>query len=332
LGAVVPHLVLSFGVRSDSVKQFTRREDQVHTRSERTVGVEAILKIVNAKAQKENRAIEALRHHSWAAQLLSSAAPESSAEGFRFELRFGYEITRIGATSAYEHEAGVGSSTVDFNLVSGDACWNIELVSIETSEAVNTAIVRESLSGLRVETLLLGREIDRPDGVPLLPKQCPESEMLRLMSKLEGKLQNSRGLPAKFPIPKPGVFNMLLVNVRNYEGFGYPDRDHCRQIVGGPAIVHHPENVMSHPDGAPIHGLWDEANVRPAARIARERLHVLAFVHEEVFSDDEIREVTVLFLNPNLECDVTTYPLRWPASADGLRTPLRATNALWNSG
>ena len=231
---------------------------------------------MNAKTAKEKRARESLKGRVWAKPLLATLEGQSGSEGFLFELRFAHEIARAGVTPSYEHKTGVGNSTVDFCLSSGAVQWHVELVTVEASAAVADAAVRESIGpGIEVETMTLGREASRVDGVPLTAKQTPESELLRIMSKLEAKVADSRGRPIKFPPPEPGVYSMVLIDMRRFEGIGAPDRDHCRQIVRGPGLVRHEGNVMSHPDGAPIFGLWDAANPRAAAQIARERVHVL---------------------------------------------------------
>jgi hypothetical protein len=60
-----------------------------------------------------------------------------------------------------------------------------------------------------------------------------------------------------------------------------------------------------------IRGLLDQENRRPAATTARERLHYLAFVCEEDFSDEEIRQRTRFFRNDHLvpESCLASYPL-----------------------
>jgi hypothetical protein len=155
-----------------------------------------------------------------------------------------------------------------------------------------------------------------------------------VISALERKCFDSKKQrPIKFPIPDASTVNMLLVDTRRYERFGFLDRDHCRQMLGGAALVEHDFNVQWDPvSNKPIRGLWSTDNERPAAGIARERIHVVGFVHEEVYEDDEIREVTVLFQNPRLPCDGSRYPLRWPTPPGAPRTKLRQQNALWNNG
>jgi hypothetical protein len=78
-------------------------------------------------------------------------------------------------------------------------------------------------------------------------------------------------------------------------------------------------------------GVWDPQNNSQAAVLLRERVHAIGFVHEDLYIDDEIRDVTVTFLNPAFfgEAQLAPYPLRAPAH---VALPARATNSLWRTG
>ena len=66
---------------------------------------------------------------------------------------------------------------------------------------------------------------------------------------------------------------MILVDARAYGGVGQLDRDDCRQIVGGPELVHHPANVMWIPQtDEPVRGIWDTESPRAGAACGRERI------------------------------------------------------------
>jgi hypothetical protein len=289
-----------------------------------------------AEAEKNRRALELLKHVSWARRLANEVQKDDPTQGILFELRFAYEIERLRLVPEYEHKTGVDDTSVDFRLAASSdvPAWNVELVSLDRSKAVEKATISDEGSGLHVEILDLGLPGDPcEDARRIHNKQTVEHEMLRAISALEKKVYDAKKQrPIKFPIPDGLAINMLLVDVRLYEGMGFLDRDHCRQIVGGSAIVKHDLNVHWDPDSdQPIRGLWSVDNDRAGARHARERIHVIGFVHEEVYDDDEIREVTVLFQNPHLPCDGTTYPLRWATPPEGQSTPLRQENTLWNS-
>lgn len=292
----------------------------------------------SAEREKNRRALEVLAPLRWAKRLVKDSQQDNPKQGILFELRFAYELARLGLVPEYEHATGVEGTSVDFRIAAkaGEPSWNIELVSIERSDAVEKAtIVEEHRPGIRIETLDLGLGGEsRDDAERIVNKQTPEHEMLRVIGALERKCFDSKKQrPIKFPIPDASTVNMLLVDIRRYEGLGFLDRDHCRQMLGGAALVKHDFNVQWDPgSNQPIRGLWSPDNERPAAEIARERDHVVGFVHEEAYDDDEIREVTVLFQNPKLRCDVSRYPLRWLTPPDAPRTALRQTNALWNDG
>ena len=50
----------------------------------------------------------------------------------------------------------------------------------------------------------------------------------------------------------------------------------------------------------PIHGVWDPANTSTAAQLLRERIHVIAWSASSSYCDDEIRDITLPFINPAL--------------------------------
>lgn len=121
-------------------------------------------------------------------------------------------------------------------------------------------------------------------------RQTPASELIRVVDKIGEKvLDRKRGQPTKFPEPSWAFIHMVLVDMRGFEGTGDPDPDHLLQIAYGAADPRVECKEFVPGLGTPVQGLFELANERPAAMLARSRLHYLGFICEEDFSDDEIR-------------------------------------------
>jgi hypothetical protein len=226
--------------------------------------------------EKNERALEALRPLPWARKLVSNIDKRGMSwemDDFLFELRFAYDATRAGLQPLYEHPAGVGGSTVDF-MLPGDVPWLVELVSIrESTHAKAATITRKLGTGVSVSSMFLGGDFPRD---PARAKQTPQHELLRVVYKIGEKVFDGEGA-IKFPVPDGSAFHMILVDMRGFEGMvGHPDRDHCRQIVGGPGLVDDKDFVERHADtGEAIRGFWDPVNKSPAALLLRQRVHVV---------------------------------------------------------
>jgi hypothetical protein len=199
----------------------------------------------NPWRERNVRALEALASEPWAQGLLKRVRKLGitlAADDTLFELRYAHDLARAGVAPVYEHRTGVGNSTVDFKLPE-KVPWLVELVSIRESDAMKAATVEETIGhGIRTQTLLLTSTAGISD--PSKKKQTQQEELLRVVHKLGEKAYDGTK-PIKFPVPDGSAFHMLLVDMRGFEGFGEPDRDHCRQIVGGPR--RHPEESCAPP-------------------------------------------------------------------------------------
>ncbi|MES1206010.1 MAG: hypothetical protein ABUS79_08730 [Pseudomonadota bacterium] len=288
---------------------------------------------MSAWRERNERALKALRPLGWSRGLVArvdALGISPSADDTLFELRYAHDLARARVAPLYEHRTGVGNSTVDFKLP-GTIPWLVELVSIRESDAMRAATVKDAIApGIQTETLFLSSTAGLTD--PSRAKQTQQHELLRVVHKLGEKVYDGKK-PIKFPVPDGSAFHMLLVDMRGFEGLAaYPDRDHCRQIAGGPSVVRHELNIAAHADtGEPIRGVWDNANSAPAAVLLRERVHVIGFVHEGLYCDDEIRDVTFPLLNPALFPDKERFHDLYPLAAERrLDLPARIENSLWS--
>jgi hypothetical protein len=287
---------------------------------------------MSAWRERNERALARLRLLPWAHGLVARVdalgiTPE--ADDTLFELRYAHDVVLAGVAAVYEHRTGVGNSRVDFELL-GVTRWLVELVSIRESDAAKAATTTETLGpGVTLSGMTLAQDVARVD--PMKAKQTPQHELLRVVNKIGEKVYDGKK-PIKFPVPDGSAFHMLVVDMRGFEGLaGYPDRDHCRQITGGPRLVREPLFVARHADsGEPIRGVWDPENMSPAALLLRQRVHVIGFVHEQLYCDGEIRDVTLPFLNPALFPEKERFHAVYPLPAEQqIDLPARLENSLW---
>lgn len=287
---------------------------------------------IRAEPDKHERALSALAREPWATGLVSTARRRTATRGDLFELRFTYEVFLRGLSPVRPFRAGVGTTNIDFR-VPHTIPWNIELLSVNESEAISRAREADEEDGVSIETLDLGLVDDQVENERrIAAKQTPEHDMQRMVSKLGEKVSDANGQPQKFPVPDGTFVNMLLVDVRSYlGGDGSIDRVDCRQMLYGPSAVAADLIAFDPKTGEPFRGLWDGKNRAPYAALARERIQVVGFVHEEEFADDEIRQVTRLYKAPGCQVVLADNPLGWlPPPADN--KGLRAENALWTIG
>jgi hypothetical protein len=240
------------------------------------------------EAKKGGARADRLAQVSWAAEIVKRASKPTAAEGDLFELRFAFELSLVGIEPRHAFKTGVGNSDVDFRF-DGQPSWNLELFSLQESEVVKSGTESSVLApGLSVESLLLWETKLNAQELGGRHKQTPGHELQRLVQRMETKLCTETRQPTKFPIPDELSGNALLVDVRSYIE---PDRQDCKQAACGPSNMR-PEYVLWVGD-EPVKGMFQSDNNRPAAHLARKRLHLLGFVHEEDFADAEIRQAAV---------------------------------------
>jgi hypothetical protein len=238
---------------------------------------------------------------------------------FLFEIRFAAAIAALGLTAEYEHNAGVGNSTVDFR-VALDPPWLVELVSLHESKAFKDASWSEGpFQGYTLHT-------DADD-----PTQSTEGEILKAQERIAAKVFERKRGPIKFPEPD-GSINMVMVDARGFGGDGHGQEAHWRQISHGPHGLS-PSCVGRWTDPktgvcSPIRGLFEPECPLSAAPTLQRRLHVLGFICERTFATREIGDCAVYLCNPRLvDDDATARAImsRWPLRP--ARTPERPEGA-----
>ena len=154
-----------------------------------------------AETKYNHEAFQALQGEQWAAPLLRKIEQNggilSAPMPLRLEIRIAYAFQQNGIEPQYKFAASSGTKSVDFH-VHGSPEWLIEVVSLRESDAIKDATLRD---GLLTSVILSSLSAD--------PKQSEEGEVVRAMEHIADKAE-------KFPIPSPGAFHVILVDMRGY--------------------------------------------------------------------------------------------------------------------
>ena len=265
---------------------------------------EMTLKIEIGVTEQEanSRALEKLKTVAWASSLLEEIRRRGGLKApasFLFELRFAAEVQRAGLAATYEHKSGVGLTSVDFRLDCPTE-WLIELLSPGPHS-----------------------------------RSDEESQMLKFAGILSDKACSEDGLPSKFPVPMPGRYHLVIVDVRGYL-YGMGDvLDWCQIAYGSDGVkgvndwaLHWlPREVKGQP--GPICGVFDPRSPVESAKVFQERVHFIGFMNERSHLPGEMRTVKAVHYlpNPNLfqsnaEAIETfqSYPLK-PVPKTDLKSP-----------
>lgn len=253
-------------------------------------------RLTSDEARRTERALARLAEVSWAqpviARLDRAGGMKSENMPLMFEVRFADELHRAGVSATYEYRAGVGDSTVEFRLNTTPP-WLIELVSIRASDAAKRAMRQ---FGVFYEQHF------RP--TPEDPGQSEEGEMITAEQKIGEKVFGRSGA-TKFPEPDGRAFHLILSDMRGYLDHGGDNFDY-RQMAYGPYGIANEYSWVIHywKDAAgklvPIRGLFESENPLRAARFVQERIHLLGFVTEKAYTDDEIRQTAYYLANWHL--------------------------------
>jgi len=250
------------------------------------------------------RILQELRCAGWALSLLrrinERGGITESNKPLLFEARFAYELFRRGIQVQYEYKAGVGASTVEFRIINSIE-WLIELVSVRESEGIKLAT---HSSGHFFSTFLSSSNLisSKAEGnkVTKRYKQSEEAEMITAQHKIGEKVL-SHGQPTKFPCPNNAIHG-IIVDMRGYIVDGGDWIDY-RQIAYGPDGVPSDHKQFIHYwDNKPIRGLFEKLDQHPAkaASLLQERIHLLGFIAEKDYKENEIIEKAYWLPNPFL--------------------------------
>src|SRR5262245_33628969 len=143
---------------------------------------------------------------TWCAPLVERVKevwpPTYTNKALLFELRFAFELHDAGIVADYEFHTAVGDSSVDFRVVTKQATWLIELVSVMSSDAVRDATLEV---GIGIVASLGSNARD--------PRQSIAGEMILAQQKIGEKAVTKDG-PTKFPPIVPGTYHAIVADVR----------------------------------------------------------------------------------------------------------------------
>jgi hypothetical protein len=206
-----------------------------------------------------------LKRAPWAKLLLDKleCARESGdrwqQQAYLFEARIALSIDRLGYQAVYEYKAGEGDKSIDFRVLSKPEML-IEARAIQNSKASQGAgWVKEyeraaPMYGINFTSA-------NPD-----QRQTTGGEMVHVVELVTEKA-------SKFPSPRPGVYHLILADIRGYCA-GFVDLDDCRQIAWGPRAVHEEVNVQFFRT-SPVRGIFDRDNASPNSARAQQRIHAV---------------------------------------------------------
>ena len=244
------------------------------------------------------RVLKELQAVGWASALLrridERGGITAANQPLLFEARFAYELFRRGKQVQYEYPAGVGASTVEFQITNSKE-WLIELVSVRESEGVRLATNTSGNFFSMVLSSLNLKKTEREE-----QKQSEEAEMITAQHKIGEKVL-ARGQPTKFPCPG-GAVHAILVDMRGYIGEGGDWIDY-RQIAYGPDGVPSDRKELIHYwEDKPIRGLFEKLDEHPAkaAALLQKRVHLLGFIAEKEYREKEVADKAYWLPNPHL--------------------------------
>lgn len=264
--------------------------------------------------------IEELVEIDWAKPLLRRLDEEGGLrkenKWLLFELRFGYELNRVGIRPEYE-VPGEGDSTVDFCFENKDQHWFVELMRLEETDAAKRATsIIEMDDGVELSQRALSSTAQDKT-------QSEEGELLKAVERLCQKCE-SRGNPHKFREPVDGAYNVLLVDFRSFiEGMG--DMSDMVHIALG--AKHVPQFAKRYWNNIPVTGAYDEQTTLRGSRYLRQRVHFIGFVKETEYTPGSLPSATHLIPNPLMfedEAGVNGVLPGWPFELTKVINPFRS--------
>lgn len=229
---------------------------------------------------------------AWAKPLIGDINDNGGLKGENkarlFELRFGYELHRVGVHPRYE-VPGEGGSTLDFGFEKGGGQFLVEMMRLEETAAALAATTKEELEN---GTVMVKRQLTTTAEDP---RQSEEGETLKTVQRICQKFENG-GKPHKFP--KPGTStHVLLVDMRTFLNGG--DKwDRLNVALGSDHVPH--EFFRRYYEGKRITGVFNSKTNLKGAAEARERLHFIGFVDEKAYETGAFGPAIQFFANPNL--------------------------------
>lgn len=218
-----------------------------------------------------------------------------------FEIRFAYALHKAGLTVKNEDKASVGDTDIDFLVTETDGTkWLIELTSLDESEGVKKdTIVDGNFFGFS-STITPWDKENAHEVIGLMRTQRA------ILSKVARENAKKEIVPTKFPAPKPGEYNIIILDMRGFM-IGKSDQWDYQIILNGTGSV--PDvykRYFTDPKTKgqkPIVGIFESKEKQPSDRLEsvkylQERIHGVGFLRETEYAQGEIQTILELFPNP----------------------------------
>jgi HipA-like protein len=241
-----------------------------------------------------------------------------------FEIRFAYALYKTGLKIEHEYKAGVRKSDVDFLAHDkNDAKWLIELTSLDESEEVKKNTVSYGNFSLFSSTTSSNDTTNKEEVMGLIRAQ---RAILSKVAKIE---KDGKVSPTKFPEPKPGEYNIIIIDMRGFV-IGGSDRGDYINILYGSAGFITSEDVeecgrfwinSETKEKISMLGIFNSDHPDERAKYLQERIHGVGFISESHYANGEISTKLELFPNRKFYNNSNKADLEnlWPLKKDSRR-------------
>jgi len=268
-------------------------------------------------------AADILREEDWAIPMLSedkisrslniTSCPRdydslNEIKSALFEVRVALAIHNSGLSAEYEYSsAAMGNSSVDFGISTKDNdFWLIELTSLRESSAVKNATYKDN-------------DFFSYFSISDNKSNSPEVlDILKVQNAICNKVSNNLGNPIKFPPIREKSYHMIIVDMRGFNA-GIADYfDYYNIVYGSQSLLNRDNGVYCRnwidKEGKCelIKGLFASDHPSKKSKYVMERIHIIGFICEEKYSNNEIAAKIRFFGNPNLITNIEEISSKLP--------------------
>lgn len=245
-----------------------------------------------------------------------------------FEIRFAYALYKARLIVESEYKTKVEDTDVDFLVTETNGTkWLIELTSLDESLQVKEDTVINVNTFEFSSTITPGDKENSHEPMGIMRAQRA------ILSKVAKNNDKKESIPTKFPIPKSGEYNIIIIDMRGFV-IGSSDQWDYQIILNGNDSV--PDINKRHfidpktGEQKPIIGLFESLEKQPSDKLEsvkylQERIHGVGFLSESHYVDGELQTILKLFPNPKLFNEAKElsdiFPLKQDKNYDPARNP-----------
>jgi len=199
-----------------------------------------------------------------------------------FEIRFACAIHAAKLEAEYEFKTGVNKKSVDFKIVGSKTRNNflIELTSLRDSEAVKEGTYEID------NFFAFNNQSAEKNG-----NAVEERDIIKVQNAI---LEKTR----KFLKIKAGFYHLVVVDMRGFS-IGISDEIDYHHIAYGGKNLDDPykRHFKKDSDQNLVRGVFEESY---PDETVRNKIHALGFISEKNYTENEIKNRTILLINPTL--------------------------------